>query len=311
MSKKIYLCRHAQAEHNVADDYSIPDAPLTALGKSQAAALAQDARLNGIRDEIQLVVSSALKRTLQTTKMGWPQTVAHTGGLGKVICLPQLQECNAYPCDTGSPREVLEQDVELAGFDFPLLTPDWNSKQGIYAADPSSLNARARWVRQWLRARPESVIVCIAHGDILRRITGRQYSWKNAEVQLWTFDESEGAAAAAEEAPVRLVEYITAEGRAESISSDAAASASNGGAAAEAETGASGVSLPNLASSGSFDLSKELDSAAKKALAEIEERVKAKADVVQSKANELQALEARLAAAEKRKAELEAKGIKV
>ena len=36
MAKTIYLVRHAQAEHNVAEDWSIADAPLTALGRQQA-----------------------------------------------------------------------------------------------------------------------------------------------------------------------------------------------------------------------------------------------------------------------------------
>ena len=91
MSKKIYLCRHAQAEHNVSEDYSIHDAPLTPLGRMQAINLAKDTRLNEHRPQIQLVVSSGLKRTLQTTKLGWMQTVNQLGGLGKVVVLPQLQ----------------------------------------------------------------------------------------------------------------------------------------------------------------------------------------------------------------------------
>ena len=70
---------------------------------------------------------------------------------------------------------MLEADPELAGFDFSPLTPDWDSKQGFYAADEASLTARAQWVRQYLRSRPETEIVVMAHGDILRRITGQQY----------------------------------------------------------------------------------------------------------------------------------------
>ncbi len=218
-----------------------------------------------------------------------------------------LKECNAFPCDTGSAREVLEADPELAGFDLSLLTPDWTSKAGQFGADERTLNERARWVRQWLLARPESVIVCIAHGDILRRITSHPtqpstYQWKNAEVQLWTFD----ARAEPHDATLRLVKYITAEGQAAPTSSSSAMSnASTGTASSFGGGGKTG--LPTLSSSGSFDITRDLDNASAAAaaqVAEMEKKVRAKAAQVQSQTDELQQLEARLAAAEARKAEV-------
>jgi len=191
-TSRIILTRHAQAEHNVDLDYTIEDAPLTELGKKQAATLGpQTADLQ--RESIDLVVTSPLKRTLQTTYMGYGTAIERLGGRGAVICLPQAQECNPYPCDRGSPRSDLEALPEFEGFNFSLLTPDWTSKAGFWAADSDSLNARARWVRQWLRARPEATIVLVAHGDILRRITGTAsgpsvYAWRNAEARIFTFD---------------------------------------------------------------------------------------------------------------------------
>jgi broad specificity phosphatase PhoE len=70
---------------------------------------------------------------------------------------------------------VLESDPEYSGLDFSELTPEWNSKKGFYAYDVASLQARARWCRQWLRDRPEQEIVVVAHGDILRYITDGTY----------------------------------------------------------------------------------------------------------------------------------------
>lgn len=139
-----------------------------------------------------LIITSALKRTLQSTKLGWGPAVQRLG-LKSVICLPQAQECNDFPCDTGSPREVLEQDAEFNDFNLELLTPDWTSKKGFYAPDPASIAKRARWVRQYLRERPEQTIVLVAHGDILRQITSSPqgpstYIWKNAEVRIFGFD---------------------------------------------------------------------------------------------------------------------------
>ncbi|CAJ2514196.1 Uu.00g023150.m01.CDS01 [Anthostomella pinea] len=190
-NSRIILTRHAQAEHNVDLDYSIPDAPLTPLGKKQAASLSR--QMSDLQKEADLIVSSPLRRTLQTTYMGWAPAVERLGGLKKVVCLPQAQECNDHPCDTGSPREKLEADPEFASFNLEPLTPDWTSKRGFWAADEASLNARANWVRKFLRDRPEKNIVLVAHGDILRRITATPkgnsgYNWKNAEVRIFEFD---------------------------------------------------------------------------------------------------------------------------
>ncbi|EMC94167.1 hypothetical protein BAUCODRAFT_150372 [Baudoinia panamericana UAMH 10762] len=189
-NSRIILTRHAQAEHNVDLDYSIHDAPLTALGKKQAASLAP--QVAKLQQEVELVATSPLARTLQTTKLGWAPAVERLG-IQNVVCLPQAQECNDLPCDTGSSRDVLEANPEFAGFNFSTLTPDWTSKQGFWAADPKSISNRARWVRQWLRARPEKDIVLVAHGDVLRNITAgpngpSMYGWKNAEVRIFKFD---------------------------------------------------------------------------------------------------------------------------
>lgn len=172
---------------------TVPDAPLTELGKKQAASLAP--YLRQLQNEVDLVVSSPLKRTLQTTKLAYAPAIERLGGLGKVICLPEAQECNDFPCDTGSPREVLESDPEFAGFDLSRLTQDWTSKQGFWAADDEALSNRARAVRQFLRRRPEATVVLVAHGDILRRITcdvngPSTYMWKNAEARIFSFDPS-------------------------------------------------------------------------------------------------------------------------
>lgn len=110
-----------------------------------------------------------------------------------MICLPELQECNNYPCDTGSSREQLEADPEYAGFNLERLTPDWTSKKGVWDPEERALEARARQVRQFLRDRPEKNIVVVAHGGILRRLTASSAGlssrpWWNAEVRLFEFN---------------------------------------------------------------------------------------------------------------------------
>lgn len=79
----------SQLIQNVEDDYSIPDAPLTDLGKRQAS------RLPGLTPELQqtaqVILSSPLRRTLQTVSLGFSDAVDRLGGHAEVVCLPQLQ----------------------------------------------------------------------------------------------------------------------------------------------------------------------------------------------------------------------------
>jgi len=192
--KTIYLTRHCQAEHNVAEDYSILDANLTKLGRQQAQQLNQDT-VDTVQKDVELVVSSPLRRTMQTTLDGYPEAVKRLGGKGKIVLLPQAQECNDFPCDTGSPRSDLEKNPEFEDLDFSPLTDDWTSKAGPYAANVEALQARAKSVRQFLLNRPEKKIVLVAHGDILRYIVfGKQNGtpWANAEVRKYRFKADAG-----------------------------------------------------------------------------------------------------------------------
>ncbi|SNX86765.1 uncharacterized protein MEPE_05474 [Melanopsichium pennsylvanicum] len=298
---RIYLTRHSQAEHNVADDYSIPDAPLTPLGKQQSArlpSLTQD-----LQSRAQVILSSGLKRTLQSTKIGYAPLIERLGGLGKVIVLPQLQECNDFPCDTGSARDILERDPELHGFDFSNLTPDWISKQGFFAADEETLNKRAQWVRQYLRSRPEQDIVVMAHGDILRRITQQAYPWKNAEVRLFQFDP---ASVDSEACPLVHVQNIATGGAvAEPTSGDMVTEEKKNSALPAIPISNSG-SLHNY---GASSAATAPDTAAKDVeLKRIQDRVRHRQSVLLEQTTELQELEKRLQAAEARKRELESRG---
>ena len=61
--------------------------------------------------------------------------------------------------DTGRPREELERTEEFSGIDFSLLEDDWTSKKGDFGPSDFAVSKRAKWVRKWLRARPEKEIV--------------------------------------------------------------------------------------------------------------------------------------------------------
>lgn len=116
-------------------------------------------------------------------------------GIENVICLPEAQECLDFPCDCGSDRAELEKDPEFKGLNFDRLTPDWNTKTGFWAPDDESVANRTKWVRHFLRDRPEKNIVLVAHGDFLREITCDAtgpdvYYWNQVEIQIFEFDQS-------------------------------------------------------------------------------------------------------------------------
>ncbi|TCD69186.1 hypothetical protein EIP91_008482 [Steccherinum ochraceum] len=231
--KRIFLTRHAQAEHNVDLDYSmtkiylridilVHDAPLTQLGRQQSARLNEDTK-NNIQQTAELLVSSPLRRTMSTTLVGYPDLFKRLIAQHKVILRPELQECNAHPCDVGSPRETLEADPEYGGkgLDFSTLTPDWTSKQGKYAVTVAALQERARENRKWLRERPEQEIVVVAHGDLLRYVTDGYSSdseWANTEVREYTFEVDEDKDTD-KEARLVLVRRVVKEGEVEPTSS--------------------------------------------------------------------------------------------
>lgn len=117
---------------------------------------------------------------------------------------------------------MLEADPEYAGLDFSALTPGWNANEGFYAATVPALQARARWCRAWLRARPEREIVVVAHADILRYMTEGFNSgaeWANAEVREYRF-EKEAAEDAQGEAWLVRVREVAKEGEEAPTSSE-------------------------------------------------------------------------------------------
>jgi len=104
-----------------------------------------------------------------------------------LIALPQLQEVDSHPCDIGKDRSELEKVPDFNGIDFTSLGDDWNGKQGIFA--PANVRERAKWVRKWLRGRPEKNIVVVTHAEFLLSLTNEdvEQGWANAEVRQYTF----------------------------------------------------------------------------------------------------------------------------
>ncbi|KAL1411576.1 hypothetical protein Q8F55_002540 [Vanrija albida] len=193
-TKRIYLVRHAQAVHNVVSDWDIADANLTRIGRLQATRL-HPATRDTLQQTAELLVSSPLRRTMETTLLAFPDLKSRLEAERKqgVVLLDLAQEVSDLPCDTPTfPLSELEESNDAqfrnAGLDFSTLSPDYATKQGIF--DPDRAAERARVLRQWLRDRPEREIVLVAHGDILRYMVDGYHSsrkWNNTEVREFGF----------------------------------------------------------------------------------------------------------------------------
>ena len=112
----------------------IPDATLTDVGKDQCRNLRNTFPSH---DSISLVLSSPLRRAIQTTIIAFGPTLARKEVQYKVI--PLAQEVSDFKCDTGHPKEVLRKSInelfanEDVGFDlekvdYELVEEGWNKK---------------------------------------------------------------------------------------------------------------------------------------------------------------------------------------
>jgi broad specificity phosphatase PhoE len=184
MGSKIYLVRHAEAQHNVDNNFNIRDPLLTATGVVQAVKLSQTFPDR----KIPLIISSSLQRAIQTTILAFPllldkryfepQTVAQghgiTGG-AELIIDPDLQERSDLPCDTGSSRGTLES--LFPRLDLSTLPSSWPQKVGPYAPDDDAVRERAAKMRRRLRELveslddPEKSIIVVTHGTFMQFLT--------------------------------------------------------------------------------------------------------------------------------------------
>ncbi|EWG47656.1 hypothetical protein FVEG_07713 [Fusarium verticillioides 7600] len=197
MPQIIHLVRHGQAVHNLGEANNIlPDTDLTPLGQEQAKGLISKCPelVN-----VDLIVSSPLRRTLQTTLLGFSSQLER--GL-QIVALPEVQEVSAMNCDTGSDLAVIKEEFRQEPVDFSLVEPGWQVKEGKWAPVVGSISERARAARQWLSERPESEIVVVTHGCFLHFFTDDWVNsvnpdgtdWANAEVRSYTIshDDREG-----------------------------------------------------------------------------------------------------------------------
>jgi broad specificity phosphatase PhoE len=183
-TKRIHFIRHAQSEHNarfesaldemaVRHDPSLRDAPLTALGQSQAHGLR--AEVNALC-EVELVVISPLSRAVETTLAAFNNHPAP-----RIVHDLHREYLQSF-CDIGSSPDRLSQAFPALDFDH-LDDPWWHvgeASDDPFAPEPvESLLTRVATFADWLSARPEFEIAVVGHGTFLRHLTGHAFG--NAE----------------------------------------------------------------------------------------------------------------------------------
>ncbi|KAF2706222.1 phosphoglycerate mutase-like protein [Pleomassaria siparia CBS 279.74] len=177
MPPKLYLVRHAEGEHNATRNYTIPDPPLTAKGKSQCHALQSTFEHH---NAIDLVLASPLRRTIQTAALSFGRTLARNEV--PFVLLPLLQEVSDSGSDTGSAPDELKRGIselfandgiefDLGKIDFGAVHEEWDSKTGIYAYTKEAISQRASDLRKYMFKRPETNILVVTHGAFLHFLT--------------------------------------------------------------------------------------------------------------------------------------------
>ncbi|KAJ4344401.1 uncharacterized protein N0V89_012143 [Didymosphaeria variabile] len=189
MPPTLLLIRHAQALHNVANDWSFHDPPLSGLGEQQCKELQESLKNSDIGPRVELIVVSSMRRTLQTASIGLEWLIKEKAI--KVLPDAGWQENCDKPCDTGSPISTMAK--EFPDFDFSEVDPLYPDKTSNLSSNPYAFTRKAILARgqvclQSLYSRPEKVIAVVSHSGFLRAaVCNRRFF--NADWRVFDYDE--------------------------------------------------------------------------------------------------------------------------
>jgi len=166
IEKTAVLIRHGEGEHNVNKDYTLKDPALTEKGIGQATKMKEVDIPRKL--DIQLVVVSPLRRTLQTAYYGFGDAPV------RFHCQPLLQEIGECSSDIGSDKKQLKEWFgEDSPFPFDDLDDDWYEKKDIYLG--KRVPERVSRFVNWLRQREEKNVIIVSHYGILEMMVGRKF----------------------------------------------------------------------------------------------------------------------------------------
>ncbi|GAA5939984.1 hypothetical protein JCM3775_003246 [Rhodotorula graminis] len=207
MPPRVFLLRHGEAQHNVGPPFPPPDhaqldPELTSRGVTQCIAIptTYPTFFSSLNPADTVILVSPLRRTLQTMLLGFSAHLPSSTNSKPipVVILPQLQECGAFPCDTGAPLAETKERFPQPWLDWSEVerNVEWNRNEGVFEATEEKNVARARWVRHFIRSRPEKQVVVISHHGLLRRIVKAPHAhdrlkspiqWQNAALREYQY----------------------------------------------------------------------------------------------------------------------------
>jgi broad specificity phosphatase PhoE len=196
--KLIHFVRHAEGFHNVAgrkdfENYKseeFEDAILSPTGHEQCKELATNqSEFAGVEGRVQLVVTSVMRRCLQTATESFPGLIGKVPWVASELC---REQSGGHPCDRRRPLSESRTGYDHVNFDE--LTEE---EDPLYYAfnngerEPlESCIERSKQFLEWLFAREEVEVVVCTHSAILAvliplLVEGKFEGYKNAELRSY------------------------------------------------------------------------------------------------------------------------------
>ncbi len=142
------------------------DPPLTVQGEQQARELAQHLLLVGHTSQV--IVSSPLRRALQTASLGCWRFLENGA---QVVAQPLSQETSNVPCDTGQDVASIRGLFTDQPINLDAVELAWNSKTGKWSQDDEAVKQRAADLREWLSNLPAEELTLVTHGFFIHYLT--------------------------------------------------------------------------------------------------------------------------------------------
>lgn len=151
MQGRIHLARHAEGLHNLRNDPTIPDAPLSERGFDFAEDLGHRF-IHKYSNSVGAIISSPLRRAIQTSLTAFHRILDSTqyrensgSGVNNGVMLAldaNLQEITDLPSNNGStPNDLITEFPELKS-EIEKLHEDWHVKTGPRSPLVQSLRQR-------------------------------------------------------------------------------------------------------------------------------------------------------------------------
>ena len=171
--KTIYFMRHAESNAQICrkreiDSPSLLDCYITRLGVIQAKSAWYDK--NNLPE---LIVVSPLTRAIQTAIIAFDNIDI------PIICHPYLKEVGGSKLPENHFRGIVnllnDKNLHIYSLfdkiDFSLITSEWSNSYEANNA-PRKVTYLSDKLLKWLLERPEKIILCVTHYNVIKNILG-------------------------------------------------------------------------------------------------------------------------------------------